>query len=355
MSLIAAAIQDRALSLGFDLFGIAPLTSAPDIARYQAWLDAGMHADMGYLARPEAVAKRADPSLIVPHARHAILLGVSYDTISPPEQVLKDPSRGRIARYAWGLDYHDVITPVLRDFGEWIAAASRAYVDTGPVLERAWAQRAGLGFIGKNTCLIHRQRGSFFFLGAIFVDAAIEGVAAQQVEEPPHAGCGACTRCLTACPTRAFPRPGVLDARHCISYWTIEAKACAPEALRPLFGNWLFGCDICQDVCPYVRQFSQPGNAQLTRALAAHAPDLERIAPKLSTILSLTPEKFKQLFSKSALMRAKWRGLLRNACVAAGNSGDAELLPLLRPLTDSTESELRQVSDWAIRKISDTV
>lgn len=347
----AALVREKALDLGFDLVGMTPLVPGIDAQPFLDWLSAGHHGDMSYLSREDAVRKRLDPQRVLPGARTAILVAVSYEALNVPMEILTDPSRGRIARYAWGADYHDVLIPVLRGFGNWVSHESRAYADTGPVLERAWAERAGLGFIGKNTCLINPDLGSFVFLGAVFVAADLQedDPPAQASRKRAACGCGGCTRCLTACPTRAFPRPGVLDARRCISYLTIEQKGAIPDDLRPLLGNWVFGCDICQDVCPYVRQYSRPSAglfAQRFRPL-----DVDRAAPPLRELLSLDEEAFHARFGRTPLARAKWHGLLRNACVAAGNSGLAELLPLLHNLAFGENALVRDHAVWATRTI----
>ncbi|MCS6848200.1 MAG: tRNA epoxyqueuosine(34) reductase QueG [Anaerolineae bacterium] len=354
--LSASLVRERALEMGFDLVGFAPAGPTPGAERFLAWLSAGHHGQMAYMARePE---RRLDPQRVLPGARTVVIVGVSYETLAVPHEILQDPSRGRIARYAWGADYHDVIAPALRAFGEWLAKESRAYVDTGPVLERAWAERCGLGFIGKNTCLIHRKRGSYLFLGAVLVNEELRmeeeiGTARPlsqfSIRNSQFSGCGRCTRCLDACPTHAFPAPGVLDARRCISYLTIELKGSIPVELRPLMGNWVFGCDICQDVCPYVRRFSRPSNSPLAKAF--YPPNVERAAPKLLDLLSMDRTTFNARFKGTAIMRAKRRGLIRNACVAAGNWGSDEALPALRRLLDDEEPLVREHAAWAIATI----
>lgn len=354
--LSASLVRERAVEMGFDLVGFAPAGPVPSAERFLAWLSAGHHGQMAYMARePE---RRLDPRRVMPGARTVVIVGVSYETLAVPHEILQDPSRGRIARYAWGADYHDVITPVLREFGAWLAKESRAYVDTGPVLERAWAEQCGLGFIGKNTCLIHRKRGSYLFLGAVLVNEELRTEEEIGTVQPlsqfsiPHAqfqGCGRCTRCLDACPTRAFPAPGVLDARRCISYLTIELKGSIPTELRPLMGNWVFGCDVCQDVCPYVRRFSRPSSSPLAQAF--RPPDVERTAPKLLDLLNMDRTRFNARFKGTAIMRAKRRGLVRNACVAAGNWGSDEALPVLRRLLDDEDSLVREHAAWAIATI----
>jgi epoxyqueuosine reductase len=360
--LSADLIRERAIELGFDLIGFAPAGPSPGAQSFVDWLAAGHHGEMGYLAREDAVQKRLDPSLVLPGARTVIMVGVSYETLAVPADVLLDPSRGRIARYAWGLDYHDVITPVLREFGKWIAKESRGYVDTGPVLERAWAERCGLGFIGKNTCLIHRNRGSFLFLGAVLVDEVIgdwgsRNAPAREIDRAQSKienlkstiGCGACTRCLDACPTNAFPAAGVLDARRCISYLTIELKGEIPIELRPRMGNWIFGCDICQDVCPYVRRFSQPAHSPLSRAF--YPIDVDCAAPRLIDVLQLDRAGFNARYKGTPIARARRRGFLRNACVAAANWGDTSTLPALNKLASDEEPLVRSHAIWAISQI----
>lgn len=343
-------VCERALALGFDLIGFAPAGETPHAQRFTDWLAAGHAGEMAYLARPDAVDKRFDPHRVLPGARTVILVGVSYETLAVPMEVLQDPSRGRIARYAWGADYHDIITPVLREFGEWIANESRAYrayVDTGPVLERAWAEQCGLGFIGKNTCLIQRKGGSYLFLGAVLVAEELKSAIARNSQ---YVGCGACTRCLDACPTNAFPAPGVLDARKCISYLTIELKGSIPIDLRPRMGNWIFGCDICQDVCPYVRRYSRPTRSALGQSF--YPVNVERAAPRLVDVLSMSRTNFGTRFKGTALQRTKWRGLLRNACVAAGNWGNDAALPALKRLLTHDELIVREHAQWAIEKIT---
>lgn len=343
--LTAIHIRAEALARGFDLFGLAPAGTTPGADRFAAWLTAGHAGEMAYLERE--TDKRSDPRLLLAGARWVAMVGVSYDSLAVPASALSDPSRGRIARYAWGADYHDVVTPRLRAFGEWISARSRAWVDTGPILERAWAEQAGLGFIGRNTCLIHRARGSYLFLGAVLIG---DDIAPDDAPEPAtrkaQAGCGACRRCLDACPTEAFPAPGVLDARRCISYLTIELKGAIPLELRPRMGNWIFGCDVCQDVCPYVRRYAAP-----TRWREFSPVDAERAAPRLLDALAWDRDAFNLRFRGTALKRAKLRGLMRNVCVAAGNWGDPACLPLLERHARGDDALVAEHAAWAIERI----
>ncbi len=353
--LTAQLVIEQALALGFDLIGFAPAGPTPGADRFLRWLALGYAGEMSYLQR--SADKRADPRLALPGARTVILVGVSYDTLAAPAELLTDPARGRIARYAWGADYHDTLTPRLRQLGEAIARESRAWVDTGPVLERPWAEHCGLGFIGKNTCLIHRTRGSYFFLGAILSPVELhadehpanaDNPKSQIPNRKSKCGCGNCARCLVACPTQAFSEPFVLDARRCISYLTIELKGSIPVELRPLMGNWIFGCDVCQEVCPYVRQYAHP-----TRERAFYPPAEWRMAPRLLDVLRWDRAAFNARFKGTAVMRAKRRGLLRNDCVAAGNWGSPEALPALRALLDDEEPLVREHAAWAIARIID--
>lgn len=316
-------LRTRALEAGFDLAGAAPLDPTVDGGAFLRWLEQGMHAGMGWMARPDAVAKRLDPRRILPGAASILMVGLSYEAAGPALHDLRDPRRGRIARYAWGLDYHDVLTPALRALGETLAKETRAYVDTGPILERAWAERCGLGFIGRNTCLIHPKLGSYVFLGAVLLGEEVE--PEPELRRPIGGGCGGCTRCLTACPTGALPQPGVLDARRCISYLTIEHKGEIPAELQPLMGNWVFGCDDCQDVCPYVKRFSRPSDSPLARQLRGRdRAVLEHAAPLLDDLLALDQAGFDARFGHTPVARTKLSGLLRNARVAARNGGDSD-------------------------------
>ncbi len=362
---LAELIANTAYALGFDLIGVAPAGPSPDVARYQQWLAAGYGGEMAYLAR--RALDRADPRTLLPEARSVILLGASYFTHQLPAAVRDDPSRGLIAAYAWGDDYHDALKPLLFELDAAIRAASgrtalgRAYVDSGPVLERSWAQEAGLGFIGKNTCLIAPRLGSWTFLAVLLVPEEVSrftfhvsggrpqvaGGTLQAAEAAARCSCtcGACTRCLDVCPTGAFPAPYVLDARRCISYLTIELKGAIPHALRPAMGNWIFGCDLCQEVCPYNRRFARPAR------LAALQARPEMVAPSLLDLLALDEVGFRQRFRSSPLLRARRRGLLRNVCVALGNWGDPAAVPGLAEALHDQEPLVRGHAAWALGRI----
>lgn len=342
-------VEGLAREAGLDLVGIVPAQPARTFDRYEEWLAAGYQGEMAYLARADAVEKRRDPARILPEARTVVAVGLNYHTVPLPPVLRDDPSRGIVASYAWGPDYHDVMLPRLHGLAEAIARATgrpvpyRAYVDTGPVLERDVAARAGLGFVGKNTNLIRPRLGSWFFLGELLL-----GMELEPLQEPaPAAGtCGRCTRCLDACPTGALVAPYTLDARRCISYLTIELKGPIPRGLRPLMGNRIFGCDICQEVCPWNRRFARP-----TRE-AAFRPDREVVAPRLLDLLALDDEGFRRRFAGSPVKRAKRRGLLRNAAVAAGNWGDPSAVPILAALLGDHEALIRGHAAWALGRIA---
>jgi epoxyqueuosine reductase len=342
-------IKEKAYELGFDLIGIAPATRAPHADAYASWVDAGYAAGMGYMARD--VARRQDPRHVLPGARSVVVVGLSYFVAPPPTDVWDDPSRGRIARYAWGLDYHEVMTPRLRQLADFISRQSRrdvqhrVYVDTGPVLERDFAAQAGLGFIGKNTCLINPTMGSYLFLGEILANLELD------LDEPATDSgrkigtCGNCTRCLETCPTHAFPAPYILDSNRCISYLTIELKGSIPLDLRPLMGNWVFGCDECQSVCPWPRRFARPTGENSLRL------DPELAAPKLLDLMGLSDGEFRARFRRRPLWRAKRRGLLRNVAVALGNWGDPQAIPALQRALRDPDPLVRKHAAWALARI----
>lgn len=323
------ALQAQAAALGFNLMGLTPAQPSPHLDAYFRWIEAGMQGEMGYMAREDRRQRRQNLDVILPGVQSLIVVGLDYAALNLPEALLRDPLRGRIANYAWGLDYHDIMTPRLEALAAWLREAvggeiqQRVYVDTGAILERSHAQQAGLGFIGKNTLLIHPQRGSYLFLGEILSSYRFDHYDSPQ--RPSM--CGTCTRCLKACPTDAFPQPYVLDARRCISYLTIEHKGEIDPALRPLMGNWVYGCDVCQEVCPWVRRFTRE-----TQVAAFRPAHIDRAAPPLRDLLTLTPEGFQARFAASPIARIRLERLLRNACIAAGNANAPELRPHLEAL-----------------------
>jgi epoxyqueuosine reductase len=355
------ALRARLHALGFDSvrFAAADPAVAPPL---RAWLDAGMHADMQWLER--GAAKRLDPGLVLPGLRSVIMLGVSYwsEQLRPPPnpktktQTAGTGGAGAVwARYALHEDYHDTIQPALVSAGrileEFCGAAPadyRYYVDTGPVLERSWAARAGLGFTGKNAMLISREHGNWLFLASILTRvpfAPDAPVRLKHTEREVGLLCGRCTRCLDACPTQAFAAPGVLDARRCVSYQTIENKGVIPRELRPGIGARIYGCDVCLEVCPWNR-FARDGR----RLLLSARYDLAALS--LAELLALTPESFATVFRRTPIKRLKLTGLLRNACVVAGNVGDASLLPALVGLAAGHASPLvRAHAVWAVFRL----
>lgn len=344
---LARRIQTEALRLGFDLVGITRPGVPATMGHYLAWLEVGHHGEMAYLVQPEAVARRADMARILPNVRSVVTVGANYHTTPVPTELRDDPSRGVIASYAWGDDYHDVMLSRLRQLAAFVEAeagqpvAHRAYVDTGPLLERELAARAGLGFVGKNTNLIHPRLGSWLFLGELLLSVKLAPLD-QGVQ---HGTCGRCSRCLDACPTAALVAPYALDARRCISYLTIELRGPMPRALRSLIGNRIFGCDICQQVCPWNRRFARPAPEP------AFQPRPDGIAPRLLDLVGLDDQGFRQRFRGNPLKRAKRRGLLRNVCVALGNWGDPEALPALARALHDAEPLIRGHAAWALGRL----
>jgi epoxyqueuosine reductase len=349
MASLSEQIKARARDLGFSMAGIAPAHPSSQLDAYLRWVEAGMHGTMGYLARPDRIARRREPGLILTGARSLVVVGLDYYTVTLPDAVARNPARGRFSNYAWAVDYHDLMLERLEALASFLrhkagtAVAARAYVDTGAILERSHAAQAGLGFTGKNTMLIHPRRGSYFFLGEIITDLALDY---DEVDERAAPGCGTCTRCLAACPTDAFPRPYVLDARRCISYLTIEHEGFIPTALRLLMGNWVYGCDVCQEVCPWQR-FSRP-----TPFYEAFSPiDLDRAAPPLTDLLTLTDQSFAVRFDGTAVKRTGRARLVRNACIAAGNSGQPGQAHRLAPLLNDDSSLVRGHAAWALGRL----
>lgn len=343
-------VKTRAVELGFNLVGVTPAVPSPQLDAYLRWIEAGHHAAMGYLARPDRVVRRQNLDVILPGARSLVVVGLDYATLFPAH-LLADPARGRISAYAWQADYHDVMLPRLEALAAWLRQETgrdmqhRAYVDTGAILERSHGQQAGLGFIGNNTMLIHPRRGSLFFLGEIITTFEFsEYDAPYPLPEEGGVSCGGCTRCLSACPTGAFPAPRVLDARRCISYLTIENKGPIPEALRPQMGNWVYGCDVCQDVCPFNR-FALPTEEQVFQPMSVDAA-----APLLVELLALTEDQFAQRFAGSPIKRIKRERLVRNACVAAGNGQDMAAVPLLERLVTDESALVREHAVWALAR-----
>ncbi len=354
-------LRRRLRALGFDDVRFASLTM-PVGGGLRAWLDEGRHADMAWMER--TAEKRMNPQLVLPGARSVIMLGVNYWNEAlrfDGKASFVDPNAPIWARYAAYEDYHDTVKPGLVAAGRLLEEILglgrddyRYYVDTGPVLERSWAARAGVGFTGKNAMLISREHGNWLFLAALLTRAEFE--PDEPIRKrlgsggPVHGSevgllCGKCTRCLEACPTNAFPRPGVVDARRCISYQTIENKGIIPRELRPGIGNRIYGCDVCLEVCPWNR-FAQDGR----RLLLSARYDLAALA--LGEILELTPVRFAEIFRRTPIKRLKLAGLLRNACVVAGNSGDSGVLPQVTRLAATSEFPVvRAHAVWAVFRL----
>ena len=348
-------IVTKAREAGFDLCGIVPAGALADGGRLNDWLSRGFAGEMRYLFDP----RRDDIAGVMAEARSVIVCAINYNTGQPPSievaasAAAGSEARGWISRYAWGDDYHEAIGEKLDElagavrtrFGDGFAA--RCYVDTGPISERAAARMAGLGWLGKNTCLINEKLGSSLFLGVIVTSLDL-GTDGESAFTPPPDLCGNCRLCLDACPTGALVEPYVLDARRCISYLTIELRGSIPEELRTGIGWQVFGCDICQDVCPWNR--TAPATS-----LPAFQPRDRLVAPELDWLLSLDLEEFRRVFHGSPVKRAKWRGLVRNACVAAGNVGPrldvvqgARIRERLCRLAASEDAVIVEHARWAL-------
>ena len=362
-------ICERARTAGFDLCGVVPIGDEgqlfPELRRLPEWLARGYAGEMRYLHDP----RRGDPRSVMEGAHSLIVVAINYN--SEPlssvasQQNLPDGEspRGWISRYAWGDDYHHVLEQKLQSL---IAAmrqrfagpfTARAYTDTGPIVERVAAKYAGLGWLGKNTCLINAQLGSWLFLGVVVTSLDLAPTLAPD-QPPPADLCGTCTRCLDACPTEAFAEPYVLDARRCISYLTIELRGAIPEDLRAETGRALIGCDICQEVCPWNRKAPvTPLPAFRPREMSDIGKSL--LVPEIEWLASLSQPEFSALFRGSAVKRAKWRGLVRNACLALANSelapgqeSHARALRLLDRLATSEDSLISEHARWALARLS---
>lgn len=330
-----------ALDAGFDLAGIARIDASPQLEFLAEWVARGHAGEMRYLSGQ--LAKRSDARVAFPWARSLLCVGLQYDTPHPYSGESRGAGRGWISRYAWGDDYHDVMRAMLERLRERLAAElgpfeARAYVDTGPLAEKAWAAAAGIGAFGKNTCLLHPEHGSWFFLGEIVTDLELAASA------PRADMCGSCTACLDACPTQAFPAPYVLDATRCISYLTIELKKAVPEPLREGVGRHVFGCDVCQDVCPWNRRRRHRGGP-------AFEPRPGAVAPELAGLATLDAAGFAARFRRSPVKRAKRRGLLRSVALAIGNTGGAPERPLLERLAQDEDPLVAEHARWGLRRL----
>jgi epoxyqueuosine reductase len=368
-------IVERAKSLGLDLCGVVRAEEFPELENIPEWLARGYAGEMKYLFDP----RRADPRAAMPTVNSIIVCLLNYNTAHPlstdaVHSAQDGEPRGWISRYAWGDDYHEVllerldklIALIREQFPEPFEA--RAYVDTGPVQERVLAKYAGLGWLGKNTLLLNETLGSYFFLGVILTTLELQPTLSDGDMPPPDL-CGSCRQCLDACPTQAFVEPYVLDARKCISYLTIELRGSIPEELREPMGNHVFGCDICQDACPWNRhapvsalsQFEPralPPRHQHSTETSPSAQDDSLFLPRLEWLLSWSEADFRELFRGSSIKRTKWRGLVRNACIAAGNSGishdsgsHARVCDSLNRLAACGDPVVAESAQWALSRI----
>lgn len=346
---LTVIVKEKALAVGFDLVGVTTPSSPETYLAFERWLDNERHGEMGYLESDRARQCRSDPSLLLPGCCSILVLGVRYaNPDREPFATLQGSPTGRVASYAWGEDYHEVLKKrMIALHAELEKAAgrpvtSRSYTDTGPLLERDLAQRAGLGWIGKNTCLIRPGFGSYFFLAEMLLDLELEPDAPFVADH-----CGTCTRCIDACPTRCILPDRTLDARRCISYLTVELRAGLPEDLRPMIGEWIFGCDICQQVCPWNIRFASQDNDP------AFEPRAGLPCPDLGDELALTPLEYAQKFKGSPLKRAKRSGYLRNVAVASGNSGDRRVIPALaNALQTDPDPLVRGHAAWALGRFA---
>ena len=380
-------LRERARAIGFDLCGVAPAAEFEELRHFPEWLARGYAGEMQYLHDPRRRNLRETFSGIC----SVIVCAMNYNSAQPHLTNVSSPAengacanapassdsnspRGWISRYAWGSDYHDVLKPRLDELIAWMRAEfgpeffARAYVDTGPILERVAAKHAGLGWLAKNTCLINQRAGSWLFLGVILTDLEFAPSLANAAA-PPRDLCGTCTRCIDACPTGAFAAPYVLDARRCIAYLTIELRDPIPEEFRPAVGSHVFGCDICQDVCPWNRKAPVTAVPEFQPRKIAHASNdresetgapqaISLFHPPLEWLLSLSEEEFRASFRGSPVKRTKWRGLLRNACIAIGNSrltpanpSYSRIMHRLEELARGDDPLLAEHAQWALDKL----
>jgi epoxyqueuosine reductase len=340
-------IRAKSKQLGFFLAGVTTPDPPSHISIFEHWLAQGRHGTMEYLATERSRIRRGDPRQILPECKSILVLATPYSAPSPDRRSGGEAGKaGHIAAYAWEKDYHDVLPRRMKELVQFIEeqvghpVRNRLYTDTGPILERDLAQRAGLGWIGKNTCLINPRHGSYFLLSEIFLDLPLEPDAPFATDH-----CGTCTRCIEACPTDCILPDRTIDAARCISYLTIELKEDIPTELRDKIGNWIFGCDICQMVCPWNR-FAGEGDP----AFGEDNP-----AQILEDELSLTAQEFNHRFKGRPVKRSKRRGYLRNVAVALGNTGDMLALPVLQNALNHEESVVREHARWAIGKINQRV
>ncbi|MGA3092380.1 MAG: tRNA epoxyqueuosine(34) reductase QueG [Terriglobales bacterium] len=365
MTDLSTRLKQYAREAGFDLCGVAPIGDFAELRVFPSWIAAGKHGEMGYLeARDDSgELKRSSLARVAPWARSVIVCAINYNSAHPysTEARTENKSQGWISRYAWAQeDYHDAVLRRLKRVEDQLrrllegdgngprptgSLYFRSYVDTGPLIERVYAKYAGIGWIGKNTCIINQQLGSWLFLGVILTSLEItekDSTGSQLTADlfaPDR--CGTCTRCIAACPTQAIIAPGELDARLCISYLTIEKRGEIPEQLRAAMGRHVFGCDICQDVCPWNR-----------KAATTSAPEFEPreglVNPALDWLVAMQPEQFREVFRGSPVRRAKLSGLRRNAVIAMANSGNQKFIPTLKKLCEDADAVVAEHARWAL-------
>ncbi len=354
---IAQAAKLAAAEAGFDLAGIAPVRQEdlPELSAFVEWVDAGRAGEMKYLeSRTETgELRRSSATNAAPWVRSMVVCALNYSADKPYSVAANDPQRGWISRYAWGSkDYHDALLPRLQQVEAAIkqlgherglTVETRSYVDTGPILERVYARHAGIGWIGKNTCIIHPKLGSWLFLGVILTSLELPADTAT----PDR--CGSCTRCIDACPTQAIVAPGKLDARLCIAYLTIEKRGTVPEELRSEMGHHIFGCDICQDVCPW----NNKGGNALPTSLPEFQPKEQLYHPDLRWLAQMDEETYRRVFRGSPVKRTKYSGLKRNVAIAMGNSGNKEFVEALETMAGEADPVVAEHAVWAIKKLKE--
>jgi epoxyqueuosine reductase len=340
-------LEAEARALGFAAVGVARADATPKTAeRLRAWLEDGAHGDMIWMA--ETAERRGSPAALWPEVRSVISLGMSYAPGRDPLALAGEPDHGRISVYAQGADYHDTVKKALKALARWLVAEAgcelKVFVDTAPVMEKPLAEAAGLGWQGKHTNLVSRKDGSWLFLGAIYTTLDL-GADTLEEDSQHRVHCGSCTACLDACPTGAFPAPFRLDARRCISYLTIEHKGPIPLELREAIGNRIYGCDDCLAVCPWNRF------ADAARRNQAFLPRAELVAPALADLLALDDAGFRQVFAGSPIKRIGRDRMVRNAAIAAGNSGNSGYVPRLQELSVDPDPVVAEAASWALRKL----
>lgn len=340
-------LRRQAHTLGLGTLAVTHAEPAATLSHYEAWVAQGYHGEMGYLARPDRLERRRDLNVILEGVQSVILVAVPYWPGSFPKEQ-NDPMHGVISCYAWGTDYHKIIEKKLKQLSKWLmefgGGKARLYVDHGAVQERDLATRAGLGFTGKHTLLIHPRYGSGMFLGEI-----LSTLPLPPDEAPNMPDCGSCTRCLDACPTDAFVGPYTLDARKCISYLTIELKGSIPLELRKGIGNRIYGCDICQQVCPWTH-FAGGGDSPLWGS-----PSQEVTTPKLLDLIELDEDAFLKRFESSPIRRVKRSRLVRNVCIALGNAQDPQAIPALRKASEDEDPVIREHAEWGLQQIQEYI